>query len=84
MSKHTKGPWVHRKEGVCYSIDAHDKVGRAVVARTSGLHYDNESNARLIAAAPDMLAVLERLADVFGWAPEHPAIAIIAKARGES
>ena len=68
-SKHTPGPWVARavpsskweteildEEG--YSIFAITKIGpRQAVC--------NRANALLIAAAPDMLATLEELLNVF-------------------
>ena len=56
---------------------------------TNGLHADNfdeqgRANARLIAAAPDMLAALERLAQEFEDNHEVPdyVYEVIRKARG--
>ncbi len=58
MSKHTPGPWYHRR----WQAGA----GENVYAEHNGKHIaqifcvlagdENEANARLIAAAPDMLA----------------------------
>lgn len=42
------------------------------------------ANGLLIAVAPELLAELERLAESFGWPPEHPACVLIRKARGEA
>jgi hypothetical protein len=66
--------------------------GMSSVAWLTGGALNQEANARLIAAAPDMLAALERIADPSnygsdgGWDaasyPDEIARAAIAKARG--
>jgi hypothetical protein len=69
MPKHTPGPWV------ASGYDIHG--GRSHIAEVlrryqtrSALDPDDEgaANARLIAAAPDMLAVLRRVAKATGEA----------------
>ena len=58
MSKHTPGPWTFVHEGGIdggYFIDAKEDV---VVLPRGRL---NEADARLIAAAPDLLAALKRM-----------------------
>lgn len=66
MSKHTPGPWVVRPKRY---LDTRRRVGPADneffdVAYSSGnSNAESESNARLIAAAPEMLDVLKALVD---------------------
>ena len=90
MSKHTPGPWKVSSSG----NDIENAYGAGVCA----LYADesSEANARLIAAAPELLEALERLvaanADLNERTgnglphPTHPAITIsldaIAKAEG--
>ena len=83
MSEHTPGPWL---------IDTETGV---VVSRSDSLHvvastfpHNRAANGRLIAAAPDMLAALER-ARVHMNCPTKELAAIlvveaaIAKAKGQ-
>lgn len=102
--EYTKGPWeITEAEGDIprkhiYFIVEHDG-GRGVVgsfypAKTSGI---GEANARLIAAAPDLLAVCETIAnELQAWASTDDMReaswtasrikrlrAVIAKAQGE-
>jgi hypothetical protein len=90
MSKHTPGPWRMRTErsidrGTAYGIETCEadwKRTRSVVPPL----YINEADARLIAAAPDMLEALEEVMsceenEQMRWAQK--ARAAIAKARGE-
>jgi hypothetical protein len=85
MSKHTKGPWSYRLD------DSDVWAGDVRVCRKphNVSAYDKEwqANARLIAAAPDLLAALEDLL----YQAEHSkegswdrdeARAAIAKAKG--
>lgn len=95
-AKHTPGP-LGLKEG--FDRDSGLKLHRVVkgvsiVAECYGIN--SEANARLIASAPDLLAFVERVADVLDYydqntGPERDntlcellaeAIAAIAKARG--
>lgn len=57
-TKHTPGPWAIIPKGKPFAGDIADNTG-AVVAQA----YLNEhqANAKLIAAAPDLLAALERI-----------------------
>lgn len=79
---HTPGPWRVGGDGtIIYAPDGF-AVANATVFH--GRHPGAApANARLIAAAPDMLAELERLAEAFGWPADHPARIIIAAARGK-
>lgn len=93
MSKHTLGPWtVDTDTGGRKPIMAKD--GITSVAHTDGLENEDldEANARLIAAAPEMLQALKRAVSML-QAVGMPADAIpqdlekmedaIAKAEGE-
>ncbi len=90
MSKHTPGPWFCENGDNRWTI--WDDEGMACICDVhAGIEPDpSEANARLIAAAPDLLAACEALARSFdavtyaAWTPEmHAAVAAIAKAKGE-
>lgn len=76
MSSHTKGPWKVEKmpdDGGEFSIFSNTGI---YVALTVGGTDSEEANARLIAAAPDLLEALEqlfRIGDVYRSAIEHDA-----------
>ena len=83
MSKHTPGPWTFVHEGGIdggYFIDAKEDV---VVLPRGRL---NEADARLIAAAPDLLAALKAVMEAAEkWSPAiDQGRAAIAKAEGTS
>lgn len=73
MSKHTPGPWTvaadpDSENDVYYAVFAEDGISDArfeddFIAVTNLNHANNEANARLIAAAPDLLAVLKAFSD---------------------
>jgi hypothetical protein len=73
MSKHTPGPWTVIKSGV--SVDA----GMIRIRMEAGGWTDEvKANARLIAAAPDLLAELRIMRDwlqeqLGEWLPVEPA-----------
>ncbi len=81
MSKHTPGPWGifdidHCAVGECENTDI---LGRAVAVTTHhavnpfyGIEYEEAKvNARLIAAAPDLLKACKALLKSFDCAAEH-------------
>ena len=79
MSEYTPGPWRYR-EGALVIFP--NNAGGFCICNCP----DAEANARLVAAAPDLLEALERIAEVCngydleaGWACKH-ARAAIAKA----
>lgn len=97
---HTKGPWTIGRNRAGYrDIDALDAeypwqgLARVVVEMEGVSGYDDfpegEANARLIAAAPDLLEALEMvMAEREGGSPvlfstSDKARAAIAKAKGE-
>jgi hypothetical protein len=90
MSGHTPGPWVI--EGDVAALP--DDIGVGIVNRKHdgddwdvAMVHSSAANARLIAAAPDLLAALKALldkADLNDWNQEayEAAEAAIAKAEG--
>lgn len=95
MSKHTPGPWKVASSAACQEIDVFEiaevsdlRVIHAVEAwPTPG---KPEDDARLIAAAPDLLRSLEYAVGILAayCGSDHPethnALAAIAKATGEA
>lgn len=95
MSEHTPGPWragyideQDRRERMIVRAEAVD--GHPYVAICPNpLAGSHEANARLIAAAPDLLAACELMlsSPKYGNAPSEAAVeaarAAIARARGE-
>lgn len=96
MTRHTSGPW---KTHLCNDTSIIDGEGNDI-AQVSG-DYENpavwpvmEANARLMAAAPELLEALKELADLFDdfvegkYRPDsftsQPARAAIARAEGRS
>ena len=92
MSKHTPGPWETSRDAV---QEGHVQI--TVYSESDGERvatvFQCEANARLIAAAPDLLAALERS---LNWLASYPgggtlsrtgplnqAHQAIAKAKGE-
>ena len=94
MAEHTKGPWAwyENPSGGCRVQTT--GVGIADVLSRAGVpHPVQEScaaNARLIAAAPEMLEALERLVEAAGPQMAEPDLAlefartVIWKARGKA
>lgn len=104
MSKHTQGTWRVRPDAGAWSatydargssayeaVLADDEVVALVVARNDDPWSeppDTKHNARLIAAAPDLLEALQFMLDseVHGWdilPAQERAKAALSKARGE-
>jgi hypothetical protein len=87
MSKHTPGPWTAEDEGASVHIAGHDGIW---VAEVYGI--DDNANARLIAAAPDLLQALTEVVETYDsgdngrtlrWAVDTCRDAI-AKATGDT
>lgn len=96
--KHTPGPWRTHVVRFSHRTMRTIKAGADWIAHLDTVSADGDdprdvANARLIEAAPDMLAALERAADeldsIMDWhGIGHPAVlrdarAAIAKARGD-
>ena len=94
-TKHTPGPWNVRNYGTDEAgnemIHIEDQIGRTII-REMGHQDVIHHNARLIAAAPELLDIVRRLgaklADECGEGEVHPmakeAAYLIAKATGET
>ena len=96
-AKHTPGPWkAHRIEkgpGLPYTPVAAKTLLAKVYSEAFGDFEQSEANARLIAAAPDLLEALRALHSACvkdGWpvygahpAAMNAALAAIAKATGQ-
>lgn len=80
MSQHTPGPWLIHSTGDVVAWRADRLVFVASVGQET-----REANARLIAAAPDLLAALDQLSDVarcFGVPDNSPALQRASSAIG--
>jgi len=64
MNRHTPGPWIPLK-GIFWSVENEDgyRIASLVESENIGLpsNDDSQANAKLIAAAPDLLEALDRL-----------------------
>lgn len=88
MSKHTPGPWTTAEEPTYCAIRTDGRV--IADMRLVGLHY-NKADARLIAAAPELLEALKDMLDGhedactgYGEGAADKARAAIAKATGDA
>ena len=89
MSEHTSGPW--RAEGTSVWAEATPNVSRQVAKTTPPAIGSHDSNARFIAAAPDMFEALEKVVSLPEWC-ECPTCSdalasaqrAVAKAKGET
>jgi hypothetical protein len=78
---HTPGPWT--KEGATI-LQAHTNKG---ICKLLGSEQDQNANARLIAAAPDMFDALQAVRDAYGDRDTllmSQVKAALAKAKGEA
>ena len=90
MSNHTPGPWFQgNKEGRKKPTVSTKRGG--TIAMLAGVSVQTDANARLIAAAPDLLGAVEAFVSYEGnpdfakWAKiVDNARAAIAKAKGET
>lgn len=93
MTKHTPGPWKNEEGYRWLNARSDDRVIADMRIVGGVIEDEVKANARLIAAAPDLLEALESVADI--WANAKPGdqspfgitarriAAAIAKARGE-
>ena len=86
MSKHTPGPWVIQETNFAQQKNVYAQADKPPIATVYGSTGENEANARLIAAAPEMLEALRNLLDETMHAthdcPVLFARRVIAKATG--
>jgi hypothetical protein len=90
---HTPGPWVAQfnernqrtKVGDWFFVQSNGSGNHNEIVRLTGTSKENktaQANARLIAAAPDLLATLKALADaVANGAPTVPLMDAVGEAR---
>ena len=93
MSKHTPGPWTQGiKDNTCVWLDGNVEIDGMTMMSNFSLWIDcnTEANARLVAAAPDLLEALKAMIAAHvvpsTACKERPAyeqaVAAIAKAEG--
>ena len=92
MSKHTPGPWAMISDGCGFYVEGRNLLVAA--AQEIDQHptdidefiagEETEANARLIAAAPDLLEFAEEVRRTGDTRLASMAIAVIAKAIGEA
>ncbi len=71
MSKHTPGPWHHyRYSGLVPALHIIEPLTRGVTMQMS-LHGATDADARLIAAAPELLAALNQAAAALAVVANH-------------
>ena len=58
MNKHTKGKWVVNYDEVCVRSNADDQSFGMLVPIAAVMDENQEANAQLIAAAPEMIEAL--------------------------
>lgn len=67
-NEHTPGEWVLEENGACWNLRSPDRVDHFLIL--VGMTHNNpgelDANARLVAAAPDLLAALERCMPALG------------------
>ena len=86
--KHTPGPWTRGNsiEGrCCVFLDGHTESSGKFGPCDTWIDCNTEANARLVSAAPDMLAALLFVADIIddtGSLAHRIVSAAIAKAEG--
>ena len=101
-TKHTPGPWEVRTDGELFAICGPakwivtvdvDEEGNIALQDGTSEYEVNQANANLIAAAPDLLAALERALpslckcgsrDCYETEVHQQAVAAIAEAKGET
>lgn len=85
QAQHTPGPWKATFRRTVMHIHSDSKKIASMGSGHVGLSHEDDANARLIAAAPDLLNALSVLADAAEarGIPADAARTAIAKARGE-
>lgn len=85
--QHTPGPWDVTPSGY-HVYDEHGNVTADCAQPDIGSLEERKANARLIAAAPELLAMVERLTDarenITRAETYRDARALIARVRGEA
>lgn len=87
MSKHTPGPWFSGNGNMPFNRVIKSQAGDLIAKAGDVCVGDVEANARLISAAPELLAALKEIVEAqkggyLGWGHIDAASAAIAKATG--
>ena len=62
MNKHTPGPWIKPQSGEGFTICGPERRGiRGIICKIYSTCEDMEANARLIAAAPELLEACRKI-----------------------
>ena len=89
---HTPGPWTVKNKGRLLSIRSlvdDEVIAQVPYSKSEGLRQDRDyANASLIAAAPELLEALKKVAELDDWQKIPPATMVrveeaIAKAEGK-
>ncbi len=80
-TKHTPAPWSVDEPHQIYSTAICDYVALTCKETDNGIPIPFEANARLIAAAPEMLAFIESLTDALGPYPFLDKTQVVVDAR---
>lgn len=67
MSKHTPGPWRIGLPPLIWGLTIRTEQGLIVANATTGLDVPTRANARLIAAAPELLEALIKVTASLAW-----------------
>ena len=85
MSKYTPGPWVAQGNKVYAMSDCvHHPVASTECNHTCRDEFDQEANARLIAAAPLLYEACKAALGIVGFGKEHDQIDAAIKAVEEN
>lgn len=78
--KHTPGPWHFSSARTSCDFHVHQKSGVMIAVCGRSTAVENEANARLIAAAPELLAALKGFLDHVGGAADRDLQSLLYQA----
>jgi hypothetical protein len=81
VAQHTPGPWWYQEKSDAYTHIVRTGENRFLCQLAQDTSGEAEANARLIAAAPDLLAALQEMVVVFQRPTEVSRIAALKQAR---
>lgn len=83
MTQHTPGPWhCHHWPAAAPELNTARESAFVVKARRISSLAESDADARLIAAAPDLLPALREAADLIAWQADHSTGEHKARLRG--
>jgi hypothetical protein len=83
-TQHTPGPWIRKGDWIHGTPESGASQGIAQILGNCGCSKTTEANARLIAAAPELLAALELIYANAGESPEWIRMTILKATRSAS